>query len=99
MLYLIYFRIAFLINIHETNFMSVNYHYQTDVARLIKNYLKQHPDSEDTVLGITDWWVKQQKFIDSMAAVDSALKVLELQGEVSSTTRNGQTYFRLSKEL
>jgi len=79
--------------------MSVNYHYQTDVARLIKNYLKQHPDSEDTVLGITDWWVKQQKFIDSMAAVDSALKVLELQGEVSSTTRNGQTYFRLSKEL
>lgn len=79
--------------------MSVNYHYQTDVARLIKNYLKQHPDSEDTVLGITDWWVKQQKIMDSMTAVDSALKVLELQGEVSSITRNGQTYFRITKEL
>jgi len=78
--------------------MSISYHYQTDVARLIKNYLKQHPDCEDTVLGITDWWVKQQKFVDSMTAVDSALKVLELQGEVSSVTRNDQTYFRLTRE-
>lgn len=78
--------------------MSISYHYQTDVALLIKNYLKQHPDSEDTVVGITDWWVKQQKFVDSMAAVDSALKVLELQGEVSSLERNNQTYFRLTKK-
>jgi len=78
--------------------MDISYHYQTDVARLIKNYLKQHPDSEDTVLGITDWWVKQQKIIDSMTAVDSALRGLELQGEVSSTIRNNKTYFRLAKE-
>jgi hypothetical protein len=76
--------------------MSISYYYQTDVARLIKNYLKEHPNSEDTVLGITDWWVKQQKIIDSMAAVDNALKILELQGEVSSITRNNQTYFRLN---
>ncbi|MBJ7540011.1 hypothetical protein [Marinomonas transparens] len=78
--------------------MSISYYYQTDVARLIKNYLKQHPNSEDTVLGITDWWVKKQKIVDSMSAVDSALKVLELQGEVSSITRNNQTYFRLTKK-
>lgn len=77
--------------------MTISYHYQTDVAVLIKNYLKQHPDSEDTVVGITDWWVKRQKIVDSMAAVDSALRVLELQGEVSSTTRNNQTYFRLTR--
>ncbi|GGN25290.1 MULTISPECIES: hypothetical protein [Marinomonas] len=76
--------------------MSISYYYQTDVARLIKNYLKEHPNSEDTVLGITDWWVKQQKIMDSMAAVDNALKILELQGEVSSVTRNNQTYFRLN---
>ena len=78
--------------------MGLSYHYHTDVALLIKNYLKRHPDSEDTVIGITDWWVKQQKFVDSMAAVDSALKDLESQGEVSSTTRVDGTYFRLTKK-
>jgi len=65
--------------------MDISYHYQTDVARLIKNYLKQHPDSEDTVLGITDWWVKQQKIIDSMPGVVGALRGLEWQGKASRT--------------
>ncbi|WP_284246366.1 hypothetical protein [Thalassotalea insulae] len=78
--------------------MSISYHYQTDVALLIKNYLKKHPDSEDTVIGITDWWVKQQKFVDSMAAVDCALQVLESQGEVSSEERNNETYFKLTRK-
>lgn len=78
--------------------MSSNYYYQTDVALLIKNYLSQHPDSEDTVVGITNWWVKKQKLHDSMVAVDCALKMLESEGEILSTVRNNQTYFRLVKD-
>lgn len=78
--------------------MSISYHYQTDVVRLIKNYLQTHPDCEDTVTGITQWWVKQQKFADSMAAVDNALKILALQGDVSSVERNNKTYYRLTKK-
>ncbi|MFT4929469.1 MAG: hypothetical protein ACI8WB_005602 [Phenylobacterium sp.] len=77
--------------------MSISYHYQTDVVRLIKNYLQQHPECEDTVLGITQWWVKQQKFADSMSAVDNALKILAVQGDVSSVERNNKTYYRLTK--
>lgn len=68
-----------------------------DVAALIKDYLKRHPDSEDTISGITNWWLKQQRFDDSMIMVDSALKALELDGEVSSVYRNNQVYFRLAK--
>lgn len=77
--------------------MSINYHYQTDVVVLIKNYLQKHPQSEDTIKGITQWWVKQQKFADSLIAVDNALKILAMQGDVCSVERNNKTYYRLTK--
>jgi Fe2+ or Zn2+ uptake regulation protein len=78
--------------------MSISYHYQTDVVRLIKNYLQQHPHCEDTIYGITHWWVKQQQFADSMTAVDNALKILAVQGAVDSVERNNETYYRLTKD-
>ncbi|BFM48702.1 hypothetical protein [Marinomonas sp. THO17] len=75
-----------------------NYYQADDVAQLIKKYLTNHPDSEDTVVGITNWWLKKQRINDSIVAVDKALKALELQGEISSITRNDQLYFRLTKK-
>ncbi|RBO81893.1 hypothetical protein [Marinomonas aquiplantarum] len=78
--------------------MGMKYYYQADdVAQLIKKYLNDHPDSEDTVMGITNWWLQKQRINDSMVAVDKALKALERQGEISSITRNDQLYFRLTK--
>jgi hypothetical protein len=79
--------------------MNISYHYQTDVVRLVINYLQKHPDSEDTVEGITQWWVKQQQFADSFSAVDNALKILSIQGEISAVKRDHQTYYRLIKKL
>lgn len=77
--------------------MSISYHYQTDVVRLIKNYMRQHPHCEDTIDGITQWWVQQQKFADSMVAVETAMKILAAQGDVSSVKRDDKTYYRLTK--
>ena len=77
--------------------MSISYHYQTDVVRLIRNYLQAHPHCEDTPEGITQWWVKEQQFADSLIAVDNALKILALQGDVSPVIRNNQTYYRLAR--
>ena len=78
--------------------MTISYHYQTDVVLLIKNYLHKHPQSEDTIKGITLWWVKQQKFADSLTAVDNALKRLALQGDVCAVKRNNETYYRLTNK-
>jgi hypothetical protein len=80
------------------NLMSISYHYQTDVLRLIKNYLLEHPLSEDTINGITHWWVTEQKFVDSKIAVDNALKILEVQGDICSIERNNETYYRLNSK-
>ncbi len=77
--------------------MSISYHYQTDVVLLIKNYLLEHPQCEDTIYGITEWWVKQQKFADSLTAVDNALSILTVQGDISSVKRNNKTYYRLTR--
>lgn len=76
--------------------MSISYHYQTDVVRLIKNYLLDHPLSEDTISGITDWWITEQKFVDSKIAVDNALKILAVQGDICAIERNDETYYRLT---
>lgn len=77
--------------------MDKNCDCNTDVAILIRDYLKRHPDSEDNISGITNWWVKKQRIVDSMVLVDNALKKLESEGEVISTVRNNQVYFRLAK--
>lgn len=78
--------------------MSISYDYQTDVVRLIKNYLKKNPKSEDTVRGITQWWVKQQQYADSFVAVDKALKMLAERGDIDAVKRCEDTYYSLPKD-
>lgn len=77
--------------------MAVSYQYQTDVVKLIRNYLNSHPDSEDTLSGITNWWVKQQQFDDSKIAVNNALNKLAAQGVISAVERNSTIYYKLVK--
>lgn len=77
--------------------MAMSYYYQTDVVKLIKNYLKSHPDSEDTLTGITNWWVKQQQFDDSLIAVNNALNELSAKGFISTVERNSTIYYKLVK--
>jgi hypothetical protein len=72
-------------------------HTQTiDIVHVILRYLKQHPRSEDTLDGITDWWVKKQRWEDSRVAVDEALKCLASEEIISVTTRNHVTYYKLN---
>jgi len=78
--------------------MDDNCNCKKDIAALIKEYLKKHPSSEDTILGITDWWVKRQILDSSIIDVDRALKKLESDGDISSESRNEQVYFRLEKK-
>ena len=70
--------------------------YTKDLVDLILKYLQQHPKSEDTLEGITDWWIKKQRLDDSRIAVDEALKKLTSESVISATTRNNKTYYKLN---
>lgn len=67
-----------------------------DVIQVILRYLERHPQSEDTLEGITNWWVKKQRIDDSRIAVDKALKRLASEEFISVTTRNNVTYYKLN---
>ncbi|WP_432453216.1 MULTISPECIES: hypothetical protein [unclassified Agarivorans] len=67
-----------------------------DIKLVILRYLQQHPGSEDSLAGITDWWVKRQRFDDSMMAVETALKRMVGEQIVVETNRNGVSYYRFN---
>ena len=46
-----------------------------ELSEKILNYLRKHPNAEDTVEGITRWWLEFEK-VDSL--VDDVSEVLEL---------------------
>ena len=67
-----------------------------DVIQVILRYLQRHPESEDTLEGITTWWVKKQRIDDSRIAVDEALRRLASDEIISVTKRNNVTYYKLN---
>lgn len=67
---------------------------QEDQTRLILSYLLSHPDAEDTVEGIAQWWILEERISNALAAVGSALRELEERGWV---IKRGIRY-RLNKD-
>jgi hypothetical protein len=57
-------------------------------------YLREHPDSGDTVEGITTWWLLRQRVNESVDVVSLVLEGLRKQGLVQSRKlADGQTAY------
>jgi len=52
------------------------------VVREILAYLAEHPDAQDTVEGIVEWWLLEQKIKHHTAQVKEVLAELVIQGLV-----------------
>lgn len=52
------------------------------IAREILAYLAEHPDAQDTVEGIVEWWLLEQKIQRHTAQVKEALAELVTKGLV-----------------
>ena len=52
------------------------------IAREIENYLSAHPRGTDTLTGVANWWITQQRFMESKERVEKALEYLVQQGKV-----------------
>ncbi len=52
------------------------------IAREIENYLSAHPRGTDTLAGVANWWIAQQRFMESKERVEKALDYLVRQGKV-----------------
>ena len=61
----------------------------------ILDYLARHPQAQDTVEGIAEWWILEQRAQASAVQVKAALERLVARGLVSAqTSRDGRVFYR-----
>jgi len=71
---------------------------RSHVARAILGYLCKHPDAQDTIAGIAQWWLAEQKMKTRTVTIKEALAVLIVRGFV--LTRKGtdsQIHYRINE--
>ncbi len=54
----------------------------TDMAQKIIDYLESRPDREDTLEGITNWWIRMDKGAYAVDALKATLNILVEKGEL-----------------
>lgn len=68
------------------------------ISGLIIDYLGKHPDAQDTLQGIADWWLSFEMIDLSTEAVADALQDLVQQGTITMrVSKDGTTLYRLNK--
>jgi Fe2+ or Zn2+ uptake regulation protein len=67
------------------------------ISHLILGYLGKHPEAQDTLEGIADWWLTFERIEQSTLAVVDALDVLVQQGIVTrKVTEDGTVFYKLN---
>jgi len=67
------------------------------ISELIVSYLGKHPEAQDTLDGIADWWLTFERIELSTNAVADALTDLVRQGIVTlQKSGDGATFYKLN---
>jgi hypothetical protein len=68
------------------------------MAENILAYLATHPEAQDTMEGIVEWWLLEQEIRRSTAQVKAALAELVAQGLVLERRgKDGQIHYRINR--
>ncbi len=55
-----------------------------ELAATILRYLESRPDACDTAEGVCQWWIPQQRYVESTRAVIAALGALVVRGKIEA---------------
>lgn len=70
---------------------------KNDISEEILNYLFKHPDANDTLEGITEWWLLSQRISYEMNRVKAAVKKLVQEGWIIEIKgKNSTVRYRLN---
>jgi hypothetical protein len=62
-------------------------------------YVVRHPEAQDTVEGIAEWWLLEQRIRHAVSDVEAALSELVGNGFlVARQCTDGRTYYRLNPD-
>jgi hypothetical protein len=69
------------------------------IAQDVLAYLVEHPQAQDTLEGITHWWLLEQEIIRRTADVRSALAELVAKGLVMEHRgEDGRVHYRINQQ-
>jgi len=69
-----------------------------ELEREILGYLLRNPSGEDSIEGIAEWWLLEQRIMQARQEVRNALADLQERGYVESrTVRGGVRVYRLNQ--
>jgi Fe2+ or Zn2+ uptake regulation protein len=75
--------------------------YQVEKSELvyeILTYLAEHPDSNDTIEGIVQWWLLERRIEYAIAKVKDALAELVAQGLVlENEGKDSRVHYRINR--
>lgn len=70
------------------------------VVRAILEYLAEHPDAQDTLDGIVEWWLLARRIQQTRAEVRDALaELVALKFVRERHRRDGRTCYCLNREM
>ncbi|MDR4505824.1 MAG: hypothetical protein MRK01_13715 [Candidatus Scalindua sp.] len=72
---------------------------QEEIARIIVDYIRKHPDARDTLEGIARWWLHLEKIESSVDDVSIALESLIKEGVIERQLKDGyKPIYRIIKK-
>jgi hypothetical protein len=70
---------------------------KNDISKDILKYLFKHPDANDTLEGIAEWWLWNQKISYEMKRVEAAVNKLVQEGWIiAKQGKNSKVRYRLN---
>src|ERR1044072_87578 len=71
---------------------------KSDIARNILAYLSAHADARDTLEGIVEWWLVEQRIFEQTAAVKDVLDELVAEGQLlESKGANSRRFYHINR--
>jgi hypothetical protein len=68
-----------------------------ELAEEILGYLQEHPDAEDTLEGIEDWWMLERNIKSLTSRLQAALAYLVSSGFlIQRVSQDSRTYYRVN---
>lgn len=67
------------------------------MAKEIIAYLADHPDAQDTLEGIAEWWLLERKIMGQTKLIREALAELVNDGFIVETKKESTSHYKLNK--
>lgn len=72
--------------------------FATKLAPAILQYLRRHPQAKDTAQGITEWWLLEQRVLQTQTEVSEALaELIRKNLVVAQVGLGGETCYSLRR--